>query len=114
MIKIGRSVVEARKNAGLMQKQLAKKLGWSVDKVGNIERGQVDPKVSDIEKIAKALGMTVSELYGSEEAKHWRFKKGYLEARIRDKDKQILRLKQQNENLQRQDEMHYNSLAWNN
>lgn len=112
MIKIGRAIVEARKNAGIQQKQLAKTLGWSVDKMGSIERGQTDPKVSDVEKIAKALGINVAELYGNEEAKAWGFKKSYYKARIKDKDKQILRLNQKLENLQRQEEKRYGTQAW--
>jgi len=68
---IGRFVKEIREKQGLTQEQLAIRIemaGWQVDRfiVSKIERG--DRQVSDFEAqlIAKALKVSIANLFGEE------------------------------------------------
>jgi transcriptional regulator with XRE-family HTH domain len=54
-----RSIREAK---GLTQEQVAEKLGISSSVYGDIERGENDPKLSKLEKIAEAFEIELSEL----------------------------------------------------
>lgn len=54
-----RSIREAK---GLTQEQVAEKLGISSSVYGDIERGENDPKLSKLKKIAEAFEIELSEL----------------------------------------------------
>lgn len=75
---IGTKIKTARKVAGLTQKELGKKLGVSAAMIAQYETGRRFPKIETIEKLAQALDITPSILYGitsaeAEEAeKAWR------------------------------------------
>ena len=56
-----------REAKGLTQEQVAEKLGISSTAYGNIERGNNDPKLSKLEKIAEILGIKLPELVDSSE-----------------------------------------------
>ena len=56
-----------REAKGLTQEQVAEKLGISSTAYGNIERGDNDPKLSKLEKIAEILGIKLPELVDSSE-----------------------------------------------
>lgn len=58
----GERIREARKCAGLTQEELASKLGISYQSIGQWERNIRNPKPETIQKIAKALGVTVTDL----------------------------------------------------
>lgn len=58
----GEKIKQARKNAGLTQKELGEKLGVSQAAVGQFENENSNPKLKTIRKIAEALGVTLSEL----------------------------------------------------
>jgi transcriptional regulator with XRE-family HTH domain len=61
---------QLRKAAGLNQQELADKAGLSMSVVSQIERGKkLDPRVSTIEALADALGVSVDELLGRPPAK---------------------------------------------
>ena len=50
-------LVSARRAAGLTQQQLAERAGLSRMTVQRIESGQIDPRVSTLEVMARALGL---------------------------------------------------------
>ncbi len=54
-----------RETKGLTQEQVAEKLGVSPSVYGDIERGDNDPKLSKLEKIAEILEMPLSDLIDS-------------------------------------------------
>ena len=57
-------IAEAREARGWSQERLAQAIGTTQQTVQRWESGQVDPQVSKIEAISKALGITVSFLLG--------------------------------------------------
>ena len=52
-------LLEARKNAGLTQAELAQRIGADKGYISRVERGLTIPTVSTLYKIAAAMGMTV-------------------------------------------------------
>ncbi len=64
MSEIGDRIKQARKRLGLTQPQLAEKCGWATQsRVSNYERGDREPKSSDIKALAKALQVTPAWLW---------------------------------------------------
>ena len=57
-------IAEAREARGWTQEQLAQAIGTTQQTVQRWESGQVDPQVSKVEAISKALGITMSFLLG--------------------------------------------------
>ncbi len=53
---------QLRKSAGLTQAQLAAKAGVYQQDISRWERGRVQPGVSSLVKLTKALGVSVSQL----------------------------------------------------
>ena len=53
-----------REAKGLTQEQVAEKLEMSPNAYGNIERGENDPKLSKLQKIAEIFEMELSDLIG--------------------------------------------------
>lgn len=60
---LGKRLKELRINRNLTQEQLAEKTGLSVTFVGLIERGINIPSVKTCNKIARALGVSLDELF---------------------------------------------------
>lgn len=58
----GEKIKQARKNAGLTQKELGEKLGVSQAAIGQFESENSNPKLQTIRKIAEALSVTLSEI----------------------------------------------------
>ena len=58
----GRRVRELRKEHGFSQEELAHRAGLHYTYVGGIERGERNPALVNIGKIAAALGISVAEL----------------------------------------------------
>ena len=58
----GLEIADARKAAGLTQKQLGEKLGLPQSQISRIERSPDHTTVRTMKKIAKALGVDVSAL----------------------------------------------------
>ena len=56
---IGERIKEARLAAGMSQEKLGEIIGWRQSRVGNYERGIREPRVDDLEKIARALNVSV-------------------------------------------------------
>ncbi len=59
----GKRVREFRKTRGYSQEQLADKAGLHRTYIGSIERGEQNISIDNIEKIAKALRVTVPSLF---------------------------------------------------
>jgi DNA-binding NtrC family response regulator len=61
---IGQSIRDARKTQDLTLKQLARRTGLSVSLLSQIERAESSASISSLYKIAHALQMRMSELFG--------------------------------------------------
>lgn len=61
---LGEAVRAKRKEAEFSQEKLAEKAGLSAIFISRIERGVESPSVDNLLKIAKALGVRVSDLVG--------------------------------------------------
>jgi len=60
------NIKKYRKQLGLNQPELALRCGWdSQSRIANYESGSRIPKIADLEKIAKALGVNVGDLIES-------------------------------------------------
>ena len=57
-------IAEAREARGWTQEQLANALGTTQATIQRWESGRIDPQVSKIQEISKALGITVTFLLG--------------------------------------------------
>ena len=53
-------LIEARINNGLSQQQLAEKIGTKQSAIARLESGNVNPSIAFLEKIASAMGRTLS------------------------------------------------------
>ena len=62
------TITEFRKAKGLTQEQLAKMLGVTQGAVAQWENGLTHPAFNMLPRLAAALGVTVDELIGKEEA----------------------------------------------
>jgi transcriptional regulator with XRE-family HTH domain len=63
----GRAVRELREEQGLAQEAFALKCGIDRSHYGGIERGERNPSLSTVFKIAEALGVPVSALFSRSE-----------------------------------------------
>jgi transcriptional regulator with XRE-family HTH domain len=62
------TIIDCRKAKGLTQEQLAKLLGVTQGAVAQWENGLTHPAFNMLPRLAAALGVTVDELIGKEEA----------------------------------------------
>ena len=65
MLKLSKRLVELR--GGLSQAELAKRAGVPQSAISEIETGKRKPRIDTIQKLAMALGVSVSELLGENE-----------------------------------------------
>jgi len=61
---LGHAIRDARKGKELTLKQLARRTGLSVSLLSQIERAESSSSISSLFKIAKALGLKMSSLFG--------------------------------------------------
>jgi transcriptional regulator with XRE-family HTH domain len=61
-VRFGRRVRELRVEQGLSQEQLAQASGVARTFVGGVERGQRSPTIGTIQRLARALGVSLPEL----------------------------------------------------
>lgn len=59
---VAKALKEAREKGGLTQQELAKKAGINSNAYAKIERGSALPELDTLEKLAKALGVTSSDI----------------------------------------------------
>lgn len=62
LVKFGKKVREKRLKGNLSQEKLAAKAGVHRTYIGMIERGEKNITLSNVEKIAKALNISMKEL----------------------------------------------------
>ena len=61
--RFGEAVRKARTSVGLTQEELADRSGLDRSYIGGVERGERNPTLTVIEKIAEGLGVTLAELF---------------------------------------------------
>jgi transcriptional regulator with XRE-family HTH domain len=61
--RFGFRVQRLRKAKGLSQEKLAHKVGVHRTYMGFVERGERNPTLTKIERMAKALGVSISDLF---------------------------------------------------
>jgi transcriptional regulator with XRE-family HTH domain len=59
---IGRSIAEVRVRRGLTQKDLAERLGGSIEAIANLERGQSFPRFRVLAALSRVLGVPLRDL----------------------------------------------------
>jgi transcriptional regulator with XRE-family HTH domain len=64
---IGENLKTVREAKKLSQKQVALSIDMDPSQYSKIEKGKTDPSVSTVEKISTALGVSLSELFQSDE-----------------------------------------------
>jgi transcriptional regulator with XRE-family HTH domain len=60
---LGRRVQEARQKKNISQVELAEEIGVTPTYVGFIEQGVRNPSIATLDKIARALGIKMSDLF---------------------------------------------------
>ena len=67
MISLNKTLKRVREAKGISQKELAGLIDMAQAQYSRIEGGKTDPSFSTVVKIAKALGMSLSELFSADE-----------------------------------------------
>lgn len=60
---LGKRIAALRRSKKLSQEDFADKSGYSVEFISLVERGVNAPSVAGLEKIAKALGVQIKDLF---------------------------------------------------
>ena len=60
---VGEKIRRSRLRKNWLQRELAQTANLPVRTIGRIERGEVDARLSNLEKIAKALRIKMEELF---------------------------------------------------
>lgn len=61
--KLGESIKKIRLSKGMTQDELSKRIELDAAYISNVESGKNNPTLATIEKIAKALNVSVDELF---------------------------------------------------
>lgn len=59
---LGENIRRIRKEKGLSQSELGKRIGVSYQQIGQYENGKRNPKIETIDKIASALGVKIADI----------------------------------------------------
>jgi transcriptional regulator with XRE-family HTH domain len=62
MVPLSKRLKQLRAKRKLTQLKLAKKTGLTLAYIGRLETGYYDPKLSSLRRLAKVLGVTITEL----------------------------------------------------
>lgn len=62
-IKVGKQIQRLRELKGISQQDLAAKCNFEKSNMSRLEAGRVNPTLSTLEKICKALEVNISELF---------------------------------------------------
>lgn len=80
ILSLGLNIKRFRKAKGLTQEQLAELAGISYKYLGEIERGETNPSIGTLVRIANGLNVSLEHLIKTETTKHTQQKaKGYAE-----------------------------------
>jgi transcriptional regulator with XRE-family HTH domain len=60
--KIGQNIKEIRTKKGVSQLMLAGELNYDKSNISRLESGRINPKISTLYKVAKALDITLEDL----------------------------------------------------
>ena len=60
--RLGRRIREVRTAKALSQMDLVRRYDWTLSHYQKIERGDLDPRLSTLVKLAESFGVTVSQL----------------------------------------------------
>ena len=60
--RLGKRVREVRTSLGLSQMDLVRQHDWTLSHYQKIERGDLDPRLSTVVKLAESFGITVAKL----------------------------------------------------
>jgi len=71
LAKLGTNVRQQRENRALTQETLAERAALDPTYISGIERGLRNPGIKNVAKLAKALGLTTSELCTGADAEQW-------------------------------------------
>ena len=53
------AIIEARRQSGLTQKELSERTGITQGDISKLERGNANPSLSTVQRLAAGMGMTV-------------------------------------------------------
>ena len=53
------AIIDARKNAGLTQKELSERTGIAQGDISKLENGNANPSIRPLQRLAAAMGMTL-------------------------------------------------------
>lgn len=53
------AIIDARKNSGMTQKDLAKKTGITQGDISRLENGSANPSLKTLQRLAEGMGMTL-------------------------------------------------------
>ena len=62
-INVGKQIQKLRESRGLSQQDLAAKCNFEKSNMSRLEAGRVNPTLSTLEKVAKALDVSIAELF---------------------------------------------------
>ena len=62
-INVGKQIQKLRALKGISQQDLAAKCNFEKSNLSRLEAGRVNPTLSTLEKVAKALDVTLAELF---------------------------------------------------
>src|SRR5512133_2416795 len=68
-VNVGERLRELRESRNISMRALAAQSGLSANALSMIERGRASPSVSTLYKLAEALGISITGLFGSENEK---------------------------------------------
>jgi transcriptional regulator with XRE-family HTH domain len=60
---VGKQIQKLRESRGLSQQDLAAKCNFEKINMSRLEAGRVNPTLSTLEKVAKALDVSIAELF---------------------------------------------------
>ncbi|EAR08862.1 helix-turn-helix domain-containing protein [Reinekea blandensis] len=64
---VGKRLQEVRKKAGISQRELAKRVGVTNSTISMIEKNNVSPSVSSLQKVLSGMSMTLLEFFEAED-----------------------------------------------
>lgn len=67
LVDVGKRLKEVRKRAGLSQRELAKRVGVTNSTISMIEKNNVSPSVSSLQKILSGMDMTLLSFFEAED-----------------------------------------------